>query len=70
MQPFALEMPAGASLLEIGFQRLSPLNREGGRAVMTPEPLSLQWNTVLPYAAGYADRRVNITPSLRLLEGC
>ena len=66
---FALDVPAGASLLEIEFQRISPLNREGGRVVMTPDLLNLQWNSVLLYPAGYADSRIKITPSLRLPEG-
>ncbi len=66
---FSLDVPAGASLLEIEFQRLSPLNREGGRVAMTPDLLNLQWNTVLLYPAGHADSRINITPSLRLPEG-
>ena len=66
---FALDVPAGASLLNIEFQRLSPLTREGGRVVMTPDLLNLQWNTVLLYPAGYADSRINIAPSLRLPEG-
>ena len=66
---FTLDVPAGVSRLDIEFQRLSPLTRDGGRVVMTPDMLNLQWNTVLLYPAGYADSRINITPSLRLPEG-
>ena len=66
---FAVDVPVGVSVLDIEFQHLSPLTREGGRVVMTPDLLNLQWNTVLLYPAGYADSRINITPSLRLPEG-
>ena len=66
---FALEVPAGVSTLEIEFQNLSPIERETGRVVMTPEMLNVQWNAVLLYPAGHADSRITVKPSLRLPEG-
>ena len=66
---FALEVPAGTSTLEIEFQRLSPIDRESGRVVVTPEMLNVQWNAVLLYPAGHYDSRITVKPSLRLPEG-
>jgi len=66
---FTLDVPAGAAVLDIEFQHLSPLNRESGRVVMTPEMLNVQWNAMLLYPAGHYDSRITIRPSLRLPEG-
>ena len=66
---FTLEVPAGAKTLEIEFQHLSPVNRESGRIVMTPEMLNVQWNAMLLYPAGHYDSRITIKPSLRLPAG-
>jgi len=66
---FTLDVPAGASTLEIEFQQLSPADRESGRVVMTPEMLNVQWNAVLLYPAGHYDSRITVKPSLRLPEG-
>ena len=66
---FMLDVPAGASRLDIEFQQLSPVNSESGRVVVTPEMLNVQWNAVLLYPAGYADSRITVKPSLRLPEG-
>ena len=66
---FTLDVPAGANTLEIEFQHLSPVNRESGRIVMTPEMLNVQWNAMLLYPAGHYDSRITIKPSLRLPEG-
>lgn len=66
---FALDVPSGASRLDIEFQSLSPIERESGRVVMTPEMLNVQWNAVLLYPAGHADSRITVKPSLRLPDG-
>jgi predicted metalloprotease with PDZ domain len=66
---FQVEVPAGVSTLDIEFQHLSPVSRDSGRVVVTPEMLNLQWNAVLLYPAGHADSQISITPSLRLPEG-
>ena len=66
---FTLDVPAGVASLDIEFQNLSPVNRESGRVVMTPEMLNLQWNAVLLYPAGHYDRQIMVRPSLRLPEG-
>jgi predicted metalloprotease with PDZ domain len=66
---FTLEVPAGASTLDIEFQHLSPIDRDSGRVVVTPEMLNVQWNAVLLYPAGHADRAITVKPSLRLPAG-
>ena len=66
---FTLDVPAGASTLEIEFQHLSPVDRDSGRVVVTPEMLNVQWNAMLLYPAGPLDSKITIQPSLRLPEG-
>ena len=66
---FALDVPAGVDTLEIEFQQLSPVDRDSGRVVATPEILNLQWSGVLLYPAGHRDNRITVQPSLRLPEG-
>jgi len=66
---FMLHVPVGVSTLEIEFQTLSPIDRDSGRVVVTPEMLNVQWNAVLLYPAGHADSRITIQPTLRLPEG-
>jgi predicted metalloprotease with PDZ domain len=66
---FTLDVPAGARTLEIEFQHLSPIKRESGRVVVTPEALNVQWNAMLVYPAGHADSKIMVKASLRLPEG-
>jgi predicted metalloprotease with PDZ domain len=66
---FHVDVPAGVNKLDLEFQFLSPLAKEGGRIVMTREMLGLQWRSVLLYPAGVAVTGINIQPSLRLPEG-
>jgi predicted metalloprotease with PDZ domain len=66
---FQVEVPQGASAVEVAFQFLSPQDRREGRVVMTPEMLNLQWNTVSLYPAGYSARRISTEPSVTLPAG-
>ena len=66
---FHIDVPQGASRLDLEFQYLSPHNQGGGRVVMTREMLGLQWRSVLLYPAGHDAARINIKPSLRLPAG-
>ena len=66
---FHVDVPPGASKLDLEFQFLSPLGKDGGRIVMTREMLGLQWRSVLLYPAGFAATKIHIQPSLRLPEG-
>ena len=66
---FNLEVPPGAAALDLDFENLSPIDRESGRVVYTPEMLSVQWHAVLLYPAGHYDRGITVQPSLRLPDG-
>jgi predicted metalloprotease with PDZ domain len=63
---FHIDVPEGASALDITFQFLSPTDTNQGRVVMTPDLLNLQWNTVLLYPAGFFARQIPIEASVRL----
>src|SRR5687768_7226119 len=66
---FKLDVPAGVSTLDVGFQFLSPTDPSQGRIVMAPAMLNLQWNTVALYPAGYAADRIAFAPSVKLPSG-
>jgi predicted metalloprotease with PDZ domain len=69
--PFAfhLAVPRGVKSLAVDFQYLSPVRSRDGRVSNSPEIADLQWNTVVLYPAGYFDRRIQFSPSVRLPEG-
>ncbi len=63
---FKLDIPAGATTLEVAFDFLSPTDRSQGRVVMTPAMLNLQWNTVALYPAGHPASAITVVPSVKL----
>ncbi len=69
MYAFHVDVPAGATQLDLEFQYLSPVETKEGRVVMTPAMLNLQWNAVLLYPAGYFARRIPFSPSVKLPAG-
>jgi predicted metalloprotease with PDZ domain len=66
---FHVDVPAGATALDVNFQFVSPVDTSEGRVVMTPDMLNLQWNAVVLYPAGYFARQIMVEPSVRLPEG-
>ncbi len=67
---FHVDVPAGATTLEVNFQFTSPVGEANeGRVVMTPDMLNLQWNAVALYPAGYFARQITVEASVRLPEG-
>jgi predicted metalloprotease with PDZ domain len=66
---FHLTVPASVSELELQFQSLSPLQRSGGRTVMTRAMLNLQWEAVVLYPAGYYASAIPIQARVRLPDG-
>ncbi len=66
---FHVDVPAGATRLDVNFQFTSPADTNEGRMVMTPDMLNLQWNAVALYPAGYFARQIMVEPSVRLPEG-
>jgi predicted metalloprotease with PDZ domain len=66
---FHVDVPAGATALELEFQFLSPVSTKEGRVVMTPEMLNIEWDNVALYPAGYFSRDIQIQPTVTLPEG-
>jgi predicted metalloprotease with PDZ domain len=66
---FHVDVPEGVDEVEVCFQFLSPTDSAQGRVVVGAEMLSLQWNTVLLYPAGYYSRRIEVDARLTLPEG-
>jgi predicted metalloprotease with PDZ domain len=62
-------VPAGATALDIEFQSLTPVDRDEGRIVMTPEMLNLEWQGVALYPAGYFARRIPVEASVKVPDG-
>lgn len=65
MYRFRLQVPEGVSELKVRFEYATPMLREQGRIVATPEMIGLQWNAVLLYPEGVA-RELRVEPSIRL----
>lgn len=66
---FKLDVPAGASVLDIEFQHLAPLGPQSGRVTVTRELMNLQWQAVVLYPGGWQARAITVKPSLVLPEG-
>jgi predicted metalloprotease with PDZ domain len=66
---FHINVPAGVKDIEVQFQYASPVVRDQGRTVVTPEIVGLQWNSVVLYPAGHASSRITFAPSLTLPAG-
>ena len=66
---FQVDVPRGATCVELEFQYLSPQNERQDRVVMTPEMLNLEWNTVALYPAGYYTRQIPAEASVALPAG-
>jgi len=64
-----VDVPAGASRLDIEFQFLSPTSNDQGRIVMTREMLNLQWTALTFYPAGFASRDITVRPRVRFPDG-
>ena len=69
MFAFHVDVPAGATTLDVAFQYLTPTDGNQGRVVMTPEMLNLQWNMVVLYPAGHFTRRITVDAAVTLPAG-
>ena len=64
---FHVQVPEGASRLDVEFQYAAPLIGGEGRSItVTPEMLGLEWNTVVLYPAGYYASRIVMAAELTL----
>ncbi|HEY2069042.1 MAG TPA: hypothetical protein VGG48_05770 [Rhizomicrobium sp.] len=66
---FHVTPPAGAKSIDVDFQFLSAVDKSEGRIMMTGEMLSLQWDALALYPAGYFSRRVMFQPSVKFPAG-
>lgn len=66
---FHIDVPAGATALEIELQQLTPTDGDQGRVQVTPEMLNLQWEKALVYPAGFRADRITVEPSVTLPAG-
>lgn len=66
---FNLLVPAGATQLDLAFEYASPVVKDQGRFVATPDIVGLQWNAVALYPKGYDTRLITIAPSITLPAG-
>jgi predicted metalloprotease with PDZ domain len=67
MWAFHIDVPKGASTLDLNFQYLAPIRPQQGR--ISNKFADLTWNSVLIYPAGYFSRRIQFAPGLKLPEG-
>lgn len=67
MYRFRLQVPEGVSELKLRFDYATPMLREQGRIVSTPEMVNLQWNAVLLYPEADSTA-VQVQPSITLPE--
>ncbi|HEX5306653.1 MAG TPA: M61 family peptidase [Dyella sp.] len=66
---FHVDVPEGASAVDVDFQFLTAQERNQGRIMMTPEMLSLQWDKVSVYPAGHNIRMIKADASVTLPAG-
>ena len=66
---FHVPVPQGAASLTLDFQYLSPAEPKQGRVAMTSTMLSLQWNNMLLYPAGYFTRGIAMDAGVTLPAG-
>lgn len=66
---FHVQVPQGATSVDLEFQFVTPTAGDQGRIVVTPEMLNLQWNSVVLYPAGYYASRIPVEASVKLPDG-
>src|SRR5579875_1968654 len=71
MYEIHLNVPAGATTLDVDFDFLSPISGGsfGAGVSTTPNIADLEWNQVVFYPAGYASKAITVKPSLMLPQG-
>lgn len=69
MYAFHVPLPPQATSVQVDFQYLSPPSGEYGRPDATTNILTLDWDTVVLYPAGYFSRQIPIEARLRIPAG-
>ena len=67
MHAFHIDVPQGATSLDVSFQYLAPIDPKRGRISDTFADVT--WNSVLVYPAGYFSRDIRFQTSLRMPAG-
>jgi hypothetical protein len=67
MYAFHVDVPPDATVLDVTFQYLAPLDPKRGR--VSSKFADITWNTVVLYPAGYFSRDIKFEPAIRLPEG-
>jgi predicted metalloprotease with PDZ domain len=66
---FHVDVPRGAKTLNVDLKFLSATKADQGRIVMTPDMLSLQFNSMSLYPAGYFTRQIPVKATVRYPDG-
>lgn len=66
---FHIDVPAGASTLDVRFNYLTPLKPTQGRITFSSNLIDLSWNTVVLCPAGYFSRDITFAPTITLPDG-
>ena len=66
---FHVDVPAGASAVEVEFQFTAPVRESEGRINVTPKMMNVQWEQVALYPAGHFTRAIQVKPSITLPVG-
>jgi predicted metalloprotease with PDZ domain len=66
---FHVDVPAGASAVDIEFQFTAPVRESEGRINVTPNMMNVQWEQVALYPAGHFTRAIQVKPSIILPKG-
>ncbi len=66
---FHIDVPEGVNAIDIDLQFASATATNQGRVVMTPNLLSLQWNSMSLYPAGYFTRQIPVKATVTYPTG-
>jgi len=66
---FHIEVPKGASSVDVAFEYLSPIDGSQGRITMTNNIVGVQWQSLALYPDGYDSRRITVQPNLTVPAG-
>lgn len=66
---YHVDVPDGVKTLHMNFQFISATAKDQGRIVMTPNLISLQWNSLSLYPAGYFTRDIPVSATVHYPAG-
>ena len=66
---FHIDIPEGVKSIDIDLQFLSATSGNQGRIVMTPDLMSLQWNSMSLYPTGYFTRQIPVEAVVTYPQG-